>query len=344
MAMIQLEGFEGYAQTGDNSSGGSSNGGQWEGNVYASSPQYVDHDARGVAKRFGGYNSSQQKYIHSLIFSAASCTVGASVNTPNNSTIDNITYLGLQIDRTDQARTSNLFTRVITSGGNWALRCEPTAQVFGSGIPVLNNTWTYLESQVVLTSATTADISLRINGVTVVNQSVAAGGTAVRRMSFELTGFSGSTSIFVDDVYICDEAQFYGPLAIKRVPLVQASYQTLAPYGGLNALDCIDEESCDLDASYVASAIPAAKQTMTAVFEEPPMFIVLSSMTRSEALSSTSQRFIDGPDGAYREHGAAFYQETYENKPVILSTLYDGSPLSQAGANAQEYGFEIVNG
>ena len=343
MTMLMLEGFEGYGEVGDQQSGGICNGQQWTGDSAAAGAKYVDHDGRGVAKKFGGYNSSVQKFFHTFVFSAANVTCGVSLFTESAAADEAITILGLQVDRTDFARGSNLFARITTNGTNWIVRCEATGQVFDSGISVVVEQYTYFELQVELTSGSTANLKARINGATVVDTAVAAGGTLMHRASFELTAQYGSAEILIDDFYLSDQIQFYGPLAIKSVPLAQATHQAMSAVGAATPLLCVDEEICDIDATYITSATPGAKQTFTGTFDAAPLFILLSSQTRSEALSATGQRFIDGPDGGYREGATGYYPETYATKPIILETLYDGSPLSQAGANAQEFGFEIVN-
>jgi len=345
MAMLMLDGFEGYAQNITSGSGSFQNG-QWGmTNATSETPRFVDHDSRGVAIALHATTSAEKLWTNQNL-SLTTMTVGASMYFTTLSQDLRFMSIGdndsggganYEVSMVELVRTS--LTGVInvkTSRGN---NVYPTTGIMSAG------SYQYYELQCVITGPTTAWVRARQNGVYIFDQEVAITRTSMTNVGFQLiTGGGATLGGYIDDFYQATDANFYGPLAIKRVALTQATHQDLSPVGAGTAQGCIDEELCDLDATYVVSSIPGAKQTFTAQFDEPPMFVLLSSETRSEALSSTGQRFIDGPNGSYRNHATEHYPEEYANKPVILSTLYDGSALTQSGANSQEFGFEIVNG
>lgn len=343
MTMLMLDGFEGYSDAVSGS--GSIQGGLiWGGSdLNGVGPRLIDHDGRGVAFKIFQLLAGHEEIWTRENVNLPTMTVGVSML---------LTTLGGNL------RIIGFGDEAGGGGGNWDLIHVALEKDGGGNLSVVTNrggntypttgqitagAYYYIELQCETLTPITAHVKARLDGITIFDQVVATVGNYMSNVGFYLLQGGGTGHGLLDDFYMSDDTNFYGPLAIKRVPLTQATHAALSPVGAGTPQECIDEEVCDLDATYVVSATPTSKQTFTGTFTEPPMFILLSSQTRSEALSATGQRFIDGPNGAYREHATGYYPEEYASKPQILSTLYDGSALTQSGALAQEFGFEIVN-
>ena len=81
MAMLLLEGFEGYADVDDNVSGGLCRGMAWAGDSLSipDTGRYVDRDGRGLAKRFRGTYRGYTASIQSFQLSLTTATCGLAV-------------------------------------------------------------------------------------------------------------------------------------------------------------------------------------------------------------------------------------------------------------------------
>lgn len=343
--MILLDGFEGYANVADSASGGLTRGGQWFGDTVASSGDYfVDHGGRGLAKQFGGVNTGSTRYLYSRVYSTAAATTGVAINSEIILEQQLNVALGLQVDRTDEPSSDTVFARIESNGSQWQVRVLNSwpGATYNTGIAIVPNQWYYLELQVELTSPTTSNVKARINGVTAINVATSFGGTAIRRNVFVLCHPTASSKVLIDDFYLAGDLVWHGPMAIVPMALSQGNLNEWTAHGDSTVLACVDDVPCDLDATYARAGKVGKQQSFNAAFTIEPDFILMTSMARSEALSPLRLRHFDGVQGNYRMTDGQSVPEEYVNLPAILETLYDGSPLTLAGVNSQEYGFEVV--
>jgi hypothetical protein len=358
MALLFLDGFEGYASATDMLR--SSAPTRWGSVTYSSTSfnaatyrttQPTAANSRSFSSvGFNGYN-----YAKLITPSATELIMGCGfyyTQTANNN--ENGIFLVANYQSWSQGvvLSINPFTGSLRAGIPNASSLLST--VLGtSGTSVSPNVWHHVEMRVKC-HATAGEIEVYLNGVQVINVAsvnTATGGIADYREIYSMVyNSSYGPTFLIDDFYLCDKSgttnnTFLGPIGVySLMPTANASSTQLTPTGVASNWDAVNDTSPDTT-TYVATTTTGNKDYYT--FESLPAGV---TQVAGVQLKSMNTMPIGGPRKLLYniKNGAnvissslkALFVGTWVYDSFVADKAPDNTAWTPAKVNASEYGIE----
>jgi hypothetical protein len=234
-----------------------------------------------------------------------------------------------------EAGAARIFTTVVD--GYWAVSVEEAGGpvIYKSDKPHKSNVWEYIEIR-----ASFNNFSLRVDGQTAIpDTAISMTGSVFDQVLLYSAGSSSFTS-YGDDFYLWDGPEFKGPIIIQPLTLTQVGDNAFIPGGTDNpttVAEAVDETLSDFGDSYASTSSPNIAQKFTAApFDQNVKAIVL---TLNGSTEDYGNHGISMTDGDRESDAVSLLEDQYQCSHAFREDLGDGSPLTAAGAEAQEYGF-----
>ena len=358
MALLFLEGFEGYNSTGEMQQQNASPC-KWN-TFYNSGSTFTLNAATYRTTQVTAANS------RSLYLSCGSDYSYAFLNVPSSTEL----IVGLAFYK----NTASYFNGSLICFGGTTTQSQGTViavnqsnQLFAStatsyagpnttlgiaSVTVNNYTWHYLEARVKL-GAATGQVEVYLDGVQVMNLNnvnTATGGIT----SFQTVGLGGVYNnymyAFFDDMYICDTTgttnnTFLGPISVySLMPTANGSLNQFTPTGAASNWDCVNEGVSNTT-DYVASSVTGQKDYYT--FESLPGTVTTVAGVHIKARSTlptagTRKIKFNLKNGASVLSSAlkSLVLGTWLTDGYVSDTAPDGTAWTPAKVNSTEGGIE----
>ncbi len=222
-----------------------------------------------------------------------------------------------------------------------------------SGLGWTSGTWKYVECKIVCDVS--GSYTVKVDGVIKLSGSAVDTRPAVGQdynSSFQLQASQASAgNVHIDDLYCCDGSgtannDFLGNVRVEAIrPDAAGDSTQLTPSAG-NNYECVDEEVCDDDTTYVESVTIGQKDlygTDAAISETIFGVQANTDCRETDASSFDIKTLCKSGGNESADVGQAIGGTDYVTKTRILETdPADSNPWTASGINAAQFGLEVA--
>lgn len=219
------------------------------------------------------------------------------------------------------------------------------------------NAWSYIELKTFIADSPSGNVTVRVNGVEVINSSGIDTKDSATIVSTNKVQFVVATSYVVDDVYICDNTgsvnnDFLGELMVEHmVPNSDDTSQWVGSDGNsVNNFDLVNETGPYNSSDYVASSTVGDRDlylptTSSRPVSSPVRGVIVSAIAQKTDAGIRTARLVikEGAGGTVRTSSTMGLPTTFGELRALWDRKADGSAWTVADVNQLRFGMEVVS-